>query len=174
MNDSLGSRLDPEALADAGRHFGGHIDAAKLDVRLARALDMDTVSGEVRYALDFQRLPNSEVGLSGAIEARLVARCQRCLEPFKLNVTARPRVQISASSGNQSPEEGFDPGAGDPAPTLAALIEDELLLALPLSPRHAERDCPAEGQPDAPGGGDMQRPFSELGKLLSGHRESDR
>lgn len=174
MNDLPSSRLDPETLAESGEHLDGRIDAARLDVRLAQALDVETTSGEVHYALDFQRLPNGGVGLSGSIEARLSARCQRCLEPFELQVAARPQVQVSASGEDQALEEGWDPGGDDPAPTLAALIEDELLLALPFSPRHAERDCPANGQPDARGEGDTQRPFSDLARMLSGSRESDR
>jgi len=174
MNDSPGSRLDPEAFADAGKHVDGRVDAGELDARLAQALDVEPASGEVRYALDFKRLPNGEVGLSGEIEARLSARCQRCLEPFELQVTARPHVQISTSGGDQTPEEGWDPGGGDPAPTLAALIEDELLLALPFSPRHAERDCPVEAQSDAPTNSERRRPFSDLEELLSGRRDNER
>lgn len=173
MDDSLRARLNPETLAEAGQHMSGHVDAAGLGRRLADALDMAEPAGEVRYALDFERLPNGEVGFSGELRARLTARCQRCLELFELDVKARPHVQISALDEEATPQAGWEPGGDDPAPTLAALIEDELLLALPFAPRHSERDCPAAGRHGARSQIDTQRPFDELEDMLAGRHGSD-
>ncbi|MDN5863728.1 MAG: YceD family protein [Gammaproteobacteria bacterium] len=161
------SRLDLEALADTGGHLEGRFDAAALDPRLAGALDRDEVTGEVRYALDFQRLANGEVGVRGAIRARLGACCQRCLEPFELQVSAGPRLQVSSTDERAEPEEGWEPGDPDPSPTLGALIEDELLLALPLSPRHPEADCPVSAAAGAVPKTDTQRPFTGLARALA-------
>ena len=47
------------------------------------------------------------------------------------------------------------------------LIEEELLLLLPIVPRHSQRDCGAVGDPSAAGERDeVHRPFERLGELL--------
>ena len=44
-----------------------------------------------------------------------------------------------------------------------SLVEDEILLGLPYSPRHAENECPAGAQPEP---GDASRsPFAKLATL---------
>lgn len=161
------SRLDLEALADAGQHLDGRLDAARLDARLAAALDRDEVTGDVYYTLDFKRLPNGETGMSGQLQACLQARCQRCLEEFELRVEARPQIQVSNLNERAQPEEGWELGAPDRSPTLAALIEDELLLSLPFAPRHPQADCPTERLPKPASEADTQRPFADLARSLA-------
>lgn len=164
---SLRSRLDLEVLADTGRHLQGRFDAGALDARVAAALDRDAAHGKVWYTLEFARLPNGEVGMHGRIAARLGARCQRCLEPFELQVKATPRVQLSAAADGAQPQEGWEAGDTGAAPRLAALIEDELLLVLPFAPRHAVAQCPAHVPGDAPVQPQTRRPFADLARTLA-------
>ena len=70
--------------------------------------------------------------------------CQRCLQPMRLAVQAKRRIffvdgEDAAAALDAESED--DVLALTPALDLAELIEDELLLALPLVPRHEH--CPA-------------------------------
>ena len=66
-------------------------------------------------------------------------------------------------------ETALAPG-GRVAP--AELVEEELLLALPAAPRHAEGQCPAARQEArASEASTVQRPFAHLGELLAKRSE---
>jgi DUF177 domain-containing protein len=106
------------------------------------------------------------------LRAVLEPRCQRCLGAMRLPIDADSRVAIvdSAAAAARAPEELETFLAPDGHSTLAALAAEELLLALPIVPRHAEGECrlaagvvetmpqSAPGAPEA----ETQRPFADL------------
>jgi uncharacterized metal-binding protein YceD (DUF177 family) len=80
-------------------------------------------------------------------------------------------VVDSAAAAARAPEELETFLAPDGHGSLAALAAEELLLALPIVPRHAEGECrlaadEVEGVQLAPPGtaaeGETQRPFADL------------
>lgn len=84
-----------------------------------------------------------QVWLHLAAETALPLTCQRCLEPVDepLAIDRWFRfVADEAQAAHEDEEADEDVLALDPAFDLQALVEDELLLALPLVPRHAV--CP--------------------------------
>jgi uncharacterized protein len=120
----------------------------------------------------------AEFGLEGhwpvarlAVTAEVVLTCQRCLGPVRRKLESASRL-VFADEGAPELPEGYEPVGGDPRRLdLAALVEDELLLGLPLIPQHeAGEDCAL------PGGGEaadddtqtveMLRPFAGLKDLL--------
>ncbi|MGH8272742.1 MAG: YceD family protein [Gammaproteobacteria bacterium] len=167
------TRLDFEALAEAGERLAGRLDAATLDRRLADALAMDRAMGEVRYALDFRSLTDGAVAVSGDLHAELVACCQRCLEPFELMLNLAPRVLIPGPDRVAPTEEGWELAEGDAPSSLAAFIEDELLLGLPFAPRHPEGDCSRKGSSAPASKTGTQRPFSGLAEALEARKTRD-
>ena len=83
--------------------------------------------------------PNVDAG------ARLVVRCQRCLEPMQLPIES----QFARCAGGSPkrlwptvPPELETALAPEGRLRLADLVEEELLLALPAAPRHPEGQCP--------------------------------
>jgi uncharacterized protein len=90
--------------------------------------------------------------------------CQRCLGalPFRVNVESR---LLLVPPGKPWPDEDLQDDLADPVEALAEqpllpLIEDELLLALPISPRHAS--CKVPGHDD---GKAAASPFATLAQL---------
>jgi uncharacterized protein len=90
--------------------------------------------------------------LSGSVTARFQLRCQRCLEEFELGFDQPLAVCISPASGagtassrggEQDDEVLCEPGD---RLDLHALIEDEIILALPLSPRCERPGCEPGGE----------------------------
>ena len=103
----------------------------------------------------------------GQIDAWLSLPCQRCLEPSRLLVSAQTQVEFVKSVDDTPREAGYEPMvAVDGKIDSTALIEDELLLALPLAPAHEHacgnlQDFAASVLPD-----DRVMPFAGLGALL--------
>ncbi len=141
------SRLPLEDLAAAAERRAGEVDAALLGPRLAEALAHD-MAGKVAYTLDFAFAPVGGIAISGTIHAELEALCQRCLEPFRLQLTVPVRLIVPPDEIDAEAPAGWEFSAPDMRPSLIELIEEELLLALPLVPRHPPGVCHPPG--DAP------------------------
>jgi len=107
--------------------------------------------GEVRFALDFDRdalqLPYVEL----RIETHLPLECQRSLERFELPVRLVQRLGlVRDETGEAALPEGYEPLLVPPDGMLrpAELVEDELILAVPVvavapGTDAMERDWPA-------------------------------
>jgi uncharacterized protein len=144
------------------------------------------VEGSVAGHVSFERergLPVAEV----AVACRVALTCQRCLEPLELPVQSEGRVALVAdeSEGDRAPAELETIRAPGHRIALRDLVEEELLLALPIVPRHAAAECGPErsalaqsggapgspnrrsgaaGAPDEPD--EKHRPFERLDELF--------
>ena len=105
-----------------------------------------------------------------SVTADVVLTCQRCLGPVRRMLASDAEVVFADEAAAGLPE-GSEVVAGDPHRLdFAALVEDELLLALPIIPQHdAGEACalPAgegdEGEGEAGGGlGDSEGKESRL------------
>lgn len=114
--------------------------------------------------------PQVWLHLQASVELPLV--CQRCLEPVDeaLEVDRWFRFVADEAQAEREDEEAEeDVLVLDPAFDLQALVEDELLMALPLVPRHAR--CPGEVRMEAvdPGFAEAEaakpNPFGALAEL---------
>jgi uncharacterized protein len=172
MSRALPLFLDLAQGARQDTRLQGRMSVTELP-RLKAALAAD--SGEV--AIDL-RTGTDESGrrvIGGSIEAELELVCQRCLEPAKFKVRAEPHLAWLKSDADMDtlPEE-YDPlVAADGHVRLAELVTDELLLALPSVPRHAdEAGCgkrmPAANAAAEPGA-ERKTPFAMLAELKRKH-----
>lgn len=154
------------------RSFEGVLPVAGLP-RLVQALAKD--SGEVAYNLDFEQGQLGGPELHVRLAARLTLECQRTLQPFEWPVEVDTRLGLLADED----EAAALPGECEPllleggALRPRRVIEDELLLALPLVPvkpgsEALQGEWSTPGQPplDAERGEAVTHPFSDLRKLL--------
>lgn len=106
--------------------------------------------------------------------AQLEVRCQRCLGPMPLTVSSQSRVALisTESEADAVPPDLEVALAPDGRMRLADLVEEELLLAVPGAPRHAEGQCPATAGRAAPQEvvGPTQKPFADLRSLMKPDR----
>ena len=104
-----------------------------------------------------------------AVEADVVLTCQRCLRPMRRRIESGSRL-VFAEEGVPELPEGYEPLGGDPRKLdIAVLVEDELLLALPIIPQHGEGEAcelPHSGAGEDAAAGEMRRPFAGLKDLL--------
>ena len=91
-------------------------------------------------------------------------RCQRCLGTFRFSLELVSTLLLIPPGGEWPEEEldddGVDAVAADKAMSLLSLIEDEVLLALPLAPRHDVCSLPAAAEKTG-----RPSPFEVLSRL---------
>lgn len=109
--------------------------------------------------------PSLHLHVTGALELT----CQRCLEPYHYDLDIHSDFIVVADEAALPPEEDDldeqDYLVADAQMQVAELIEDEVLLALPLAPKHALQDCSAA---DAVSEQAKPNPFAVLQSLKAG------
>jgi len=81
--------------------------------------------------------------LRGNLKATLVLQCQRCMEPFICEIIPHFALGIvnTLDEANTLPEQ-YEPAlARENDLALRELIEDEIILNLPIIPRHEPEAC---------------------------------
>lgn len=131
--------------AHAGEALSGEVPLAGLD-RLADALvsDAGVVSYRVRGSLKAGRPV-----LRLEVEATVVLVCQRCLEPCQQALRIEREFPVARDEAQLELWERDDPLldalVADPELDVLTLVEDEILLSLPVAPRHPEGACGQAG-----------------------------
>lgn len=156
MSSQLPEFVDLMRLTETGQALKGRVAVANMP-RLATALGLSDAGqdaesglpGEVEadlvFGVDVQGVRN----VRGRLHAELHALCQRCLQSMPL--TLRVDIALGMARTLEVTEhlsDEYEPlivplvnGQWQLQP-LASIIEDELLLALPVAPMHAEQCLP--------------------------------
>jgi len=156
-----GASIDGLEFAREGRRLAGQVAVTALS-RLAEVLVGD--AGALDCEIAGERDRDGKAWLTMALSGSLNLRCQRCLAALVFPVDISSRFLL-IPQGQPWPDEdlaedGFDAIAAEKEMALLPLIEDEVLLALPIAPRHESCEPPApvieENEPS---------PFAALARL---------
>lgn len=133
--------VDPIQLADKGARVTGEALVKSLSRLAATCLDPN---GSVMIDLVFERSGGEGLRIMhGTVHTRVRVTCQRCLEPMEVDLRAEPQLVLLRPGEHPELVEAGDARAfGRPVP-LSELVEDELLLVLPMVPMHPLERCPA-------------------------------
>ena len=156
--------IDPLKLAERGSRLTGRLPLRGMS-RLAEQCLED--KGDVEVDLEFgRREQNNRRLMSGRLQARLQVACPRCLRPVELLLEARPEV-VLLRPGEAEPDESdtAESMVIEQAVELNRLVEDELLLALPMYTAHPEGQCPAGSAVAGAGQAKRNNPFAVLEAL---------
>lgn len=107
-----------------------------------------SMDSELDYSLQGLINGDNQPVLRLQIESELRLQCQRCLEafPFQLSVdSAFVLVDDDAAIPSEDDEDFADQEylVADTQMSVLELVEDEMLLALPYTPKHDEAQCGA-------------------------------
>ncbi|WP_291015164.1 YceD family protein [Hydrogenophaga sp.] len=174
------ARLDARRFAEAGGELRGEVQVADLS-RLSEDLHAggegaapDSVTWQARAELR----PAAQGGAPAAwmhleASAEVPLTCQRCLGPVQVTLQLDRWFRFVATEAVAEAEDDDceeDLLALEPRPNLIELLEDELLMALPLVPMH--ETCPVAvpmGSTDLPEEDEAaptrQNPFQALAQL---------
>ncbi len=130
---------------------------------LPRLAESQCVIEAVRFALSGAIDPEGRPMLRVSVRGGVHLVCQRCLGPIEIPLQIDSELLLVRSERETAEaDDDLDRIVGDKAMDVAALIEDEILLVLPMVPRHEHCDvAPVAAQERRPS------PFAMLGKLKS-------
>ena len=152
---------DPFRFAADGRQIEGERQLVAL-ARLAEYAGPD--NDTLKFAVRGGRGADGKLQLELAISGQLQLTCQRCLTPMAWPFEL-VSVLLLVRSGDEIPEDELEDDERDAIETTAdldvlALIEDEVLLALPVAPRHERCELPQHAAAD-----EKKSPFAVLAGL---------
>lgn len=140
MRKGSAQRFDAIRLARERNVIEGSVDPNALSRIAEQLTGPGSVAWRVEGTSDPAGRPALRIGLRGSV----TLECQRCLDDFAwlVDVTtevllARDDAELAALDADSSLEVVLAEGPLDPL----ALVEDELVLALPFAPRHPDEAC---------------------------------
>jgi uncharacterized protein len=126
--------------------------AGQIPVASLRRLDLVDHEGSLDWALKGYVGSQHRLFLRLEVSGTLHVRCQRCLDRMDWPVDIKSTVWLASSDADADrlplDEDEFDPVVGSEAFDVDALIEDEVLLALPPTPKHLRCPEPLQVKPD--------------------------
>ena len=167
MSNPVPSYVDPYAFAERGNKIEGQVpvtEMARLVPLLSRPDGVCQV--ELQFGKDLQGIAT----ITGTIHAELVLVCQRCMEAMPYNLD----IKVSLGLVNSEAEAERLPKIYDPLEIetdklfVHDLVEDEIILALPVVSVHTPDQCGVEltRETDEPGTAPKRdNPFAVLAGL---------
>lgn len=166
MPDRAPEFIDPVVLAGRGECCRGELPVSSMERLCASLVDSRSAVG---YELEFTK-EGALLIVDGKVVGELVLECQVCLREMILCVDARMKLGIvkTLEEASRLPESCEPLIVTDRKIPLRDIVEEELLLSLPIIPRHEA--CEAEA---ASWGGEVEtenpakkpNPFAVLADL---------
>lgn len=143
---SLPLHIEPFKWADRGAEVDTSVPLKSFTRLLDGAL---SDQGVVTVRCDFARDAQGVAWLTGEATTSVSLTCQRCLEAVQVDLDAEFRLALVAddAAADALPEDEDFLVVGEDSLVLQDVVEDELILALPLAPTHD--DCELAYTPDA-------------------------
>lgn len=143
--------MDIGAFIESGEPLAGSVsvtDLARVTAGLAQDVDhasLPAVSWSAQGRLVPQRVGGPQMWLDLQARSELALECQRCLHAVTVPVTVQCSIRFvkdEAAAAALDADSDDDVLALDRHFDLLELVEDELIMAQPIVPRHAQ--CPTD------------------------------
>ena len=174
--------FDLFAFIRAGAQASGAVDLSDVPrLRAEQASDVP-VDADTQFRWRMQGVVRDESVVPGQparqrlfvdleVDGAVWLQCQRCLKAYEQVLSVRTRLEVmrSEAEADAAPldDDEADVIVGSRSFDLITQIEDELLLALPISPRHPV--CPDEVLPESVDAEKKPSPFAVLANLKTKH-----
>jgi uncharacterized protein len=168
QNLKLPITIDPYKSAQRRLECQGVFELSEMNRLLAAC---ESCSGQTKVDVKFDVDELGLVVISGKGSASVMLTCQRCTEAFEnaldIDFTFSPVKDADAAAELPSYYDAIELDENGEV-NLRELVEDELLLAIPLIPRHNLEDCRAPADSvwgELPEELDKPNPFDVLKQL---------
>jgi uncharacterized protein len=131
--------------------------------------------GDVYVRLEFSKGDFGSTRVNGSAATEVCLICQNCMQQFRRQVTCELVLLVVSDESKLEllPEVDDAIVAPDKVISIAELVEDELILAMPMIPRHEEGECPETDYeqeeivlPEVQKEQTTYRPFADLAKTI--------
>lgn len=153
--------IDSLEFAGTGQELQGEVAVAHLE-RLADSL-FDS-AGNLKFRVRGGYDVRHRLRLRLAVEGEINLKCQRCLGslPYPVAVESSLLVLAEDSPAEATQIDDLDGVPANPQTDVWALVEDEVLLAIPYAARHPEGQCSTAAKVTKDG---AASPFAVLAQL---------
>ena len=184
MANPMLDHVHPEVLAERGQaiEFNGKVGGlerlvAIIEQDLGALAERDRPRGwrdaPLEVLLNFGWLDRDRrsVAVSGRIQGRIAAVCQRCLEAFDWPLDTA--FSLVLSKDDDDGPEGYEAWVMDEETIRPLdLVEEAVVMALPLSPRHGSvDDCGPLAKTIGAEDAQATRPFADLRAQMEASKE---
>lgn len=140
MNGGIPARIRASAAVSRAETHAGSISVKQL-ARLRPLLLRD--DGQLEASVSLRRDEGGVARLEGSLRGGVWLECQRGLHPFehRLDLSFSLRLAASEAEERRLLKVGEALLVEDDQLALRQVLEDELLLALPVAPRCEDPDC---------------------------------
>lgn len=177
MFERLIETVDPIKAAKAGKSLSGEVFINQMP-RLSELLADN--GGSARAHLQFGQIENGSYFVTGEIKAVVKLICQRCMEEMSLDViTDLSLIFVEPGQNIDDIPEEFEPRViEEQMLNLPELLEDELILAMPIVAMHEESECNSDClkyctssavEPEKISDTQTHRPLAGLKEMLDKH-----
>ena len=143
MSERFPDLVDPVHLAITGRQVSGELQPAQMKRLLSLLYSgKGVVRVEIEFGVDEQGVRFAK----GHLDAEVEVVCQRCMDPVGLELSTDFKLGIvTTDTQAENLPSDYEPLLVEISPiALSEIIEDELILAIPIVAMHAEGDCSTE------------------------------
>ena len=131
--------IDPQAFTQQKQSMQGKVALSDLDKRV-HSPDFTQLSAQVAYFLAGDVDKWQHPGLSLTLSGSLPMRCQRCMQPVNVQLNEHAQIVLFDNENelNQAMlvDEACEGVLIEPELDVFTLLEDQILMALPFSPKH--------------------------------------
>lgn len=174
ISKELPTKILLDKWADIGFNWSGEVAVESFD-RLSSSLNLEEQNQQAKNLKLIINLKksNSILWLNYEVVGLLITSCQRCLESMTINITGNYCLAVLFDESQIDQVQDVEYVLLDELSSssnrrmlpIKDLLEDELLLILPLSPRHNDCATPIEMLEDDEGEGVTDNPFAALADL---------
>lgn len=133
-----------------------------------------SVDVELAFGIDEQGIKYA----AGRMQTVLRLVCQRCLQSMTYPIDIETRLGLARTEDAARLPEGYEPLIlEDSTVEVARIVEDELILALPIVPAHPPGECavkaigPVAEKTATDSSSDKRRPFAGLAELMKKQKQ---
>ena len=164
MQDKLRRRYQIQKEVSRGGKFQGKIGLGDLS-RLSDFLLSDLADILVEFS--FSQSDYDVPILEGRLQARLTVECQRCLKAMEIPLQIDFQLLVSPPDSGVTDLSLDTIYSEDGSVDIFEVVEDELMLGLPLVSMHEDTTCNEfwQAQEENPEQATRENPFSVLAKL---------
>jgi len=163
--------IDGLQFARSSSELAGVIDSSQLQ----RLGEFQCRTPGIRFRLKGGMNERGKPSIDMLLSAELELTCQRCMQPLAFALDTGVNLELSRHQAEiESAEDEVDRILAKRDMDVAALVEDEVILALPMIPRHEHCEAAPEGAHPAVievGTARLASPFGALAALKHGRKK---
>jgi uncharacterized protein len=138
--ENIPHKVDPFRFADNGLRLQGSLPVKNMS-RLCESLY--DCAGDIKVNIGFEKNEQGTPFLKGELLGVLLLQCQRCMDRLPYEITHKFELNILHSEEEaETLPQGYDAIiAKDDILIVQDMVEDELIINLPVVPMHTPKDC---------------------------------